>query len=109
MSVTIRGSDILFNDGTTQSTAAGVVNTTTVLNATAGAGAGAVGTYALMKSNNGTAVSVGNQKAGSDLRFAGAWTAAVAATIPSGAWLCMGNDASTVGGTRDITLWLRLS
>lgn len=46
MPTTLRNTDILFNDGTTQSTAGGAVNTTTVLNATAGMSWSQVGSYA---------------------------------------------------------------
>lgn len=44
MPITVAGTTITFNDSTTQSTAA-VVSTSTVLNATAGLTAGAVGSY----------------------------------------------------------------
>lgn len=46
MAVTVGGTSITFNDATVQSTAAGAPTTAQVLNATAAAAAGAVGTYA---------------------------------------------------------------
>jgi hypothetical protein len=68
MPVTVRGTDILFNDGTTQNTAGSTVNTTNVLNATAGASAGAVGTYGVTSRGGGTLES------GANLGFtAGTW------------------------------------
>lgn len=50
MSVTVRGTDILFNDGTTQSTAASAPTTATVLAATAGGTNGGLGTYSIVRS-----------------------------------------------------------
>lgn len=119
MPVTVRGGDILFNDGTTQSTAAGAVNTTSVLNATAGASLGAVGTYALLRrtinANNtpGNAIGPGATLSGSVLRYTDT-TYSTENGTPSGTWRCMGNmptvfigyDNSThYGGT----VWLRIS
>jgi hypothetical protein len=69
MPVTINGTaGVTFNDSTTQGTA---FNATAVLNATAGASAGAVGTYAraYLLPNVGVA-SFGNTFAGSNLRVA---------------------------------------
>ena len=45
MPTTLRNTDILFNDGSTQSTAGQPTSTALVLSATASASAGAVGTY----------------------------------------------------------------
>ena len=69
MPVTLRNTDILFNDGSTQSTA---FNTTGVLNATAGASAGAVGTYG--NAFRSSPLSVGTTYAAASLGFsAGTW------------------------------------
>ena len=73
MAVTVRGTDILFNDGTTQSTAAGAVTTTAVLNATAGAASKAVGTYGWHQ----VQYTLGSTVSGSSLGFG------------SGTWRCM--------------------
>lgn len=123
MPVTVRNTDILFNDGTTQNTAAGAVTTTAVLNATAGASAGAVGTYAFL----GKATQLGNLSglqrtaggtlAGSELSYAGPSGAAFFLSgTPAGTWRCMGffNAFFTNGpyGPETIfssTLWLRIS
>jgi hypothetical protein len=116
MPVTVRGTDILFNDNTTQSTAAGAPTTAQVLSATAGASVGAVGTYALMKSANTTAVGPGGTKAGSNLRFTYANdvpTNGFSGTAGSGTWRCMGNDPSGVDEYSNpryhVTVWLRIS
>jgi RsiW-degrading membrane proteinase PrsW (M82 family) len=83
MPVTVRNTDILFNDGTTQTTAAGAVTTAAVLNATAGASAGAVGTYYLRRSS-GSSWSSGTTIAGSSM-----------ATGLSGTWRAMGGSVET--------------
>jgi hypothetical protein len=96
MPVTVRGGDILFNDGTTQSTAAGAVSTTAVLNATAGASLGAVGSYAFLVPISGTVgLAAGTTYAGSSLRYAGSpgtSTGSLGAnsTAPAGTWRSMG-------------------
>jgi hypothetical protein len=59
MPVTVRNTDILFNDGTTQSTAAGGVPTAF----------GAVGTYAVLMMAVNTNLGVDGTIAGSSLRF----------------------------------------
>ena len=69
MPVTVRNTDILFNDGTTQSTAAGALTTTAVLNATAGASVGAVGTYALVAVFSLGSFSTGATFSGSNMRM----------------------------------------
>lgn len=117
MAVTVRGTDILFNDGTTQSTAAGAVTTTTVLNATAGASVGGVGTYGLFLQNAGSTMStIGGTVAGSNLVYCagpnnnyspGAGTS----TRPSGTWRMMGmNFYSEAYSTRvGACVYLRIS
>jgi hypothetical protein len=130
MPVTVRNADILFNDGTTQTTAAGAVTTTQVLNATAAAAVGAVGSYAFLAPPSPTGFVSnfyfpGTTVAGSNLRYAGvgydkygSYSPAVpnisTDSTPSGTWRCMGfsiassNDAI---GTRGYhaSLFLRIS
>lgn len=110
MSVTIRGTDILFNDGSTQSTSA-AVNTTTVLNATAGASVGAVGTYALLHYVPNSNGSPGQTFAGSNLRYSSSGTLR-ADTAPAGTWRLMGYmlDWNESGALNSQTsLFLRIS
>jgi hypothetical protein len=95
MPTTLRNTDILFNDGTTQSTAA----------ATAASAVGTVGTYALAGLNSGS-IATGGTVAGSSLQFAN-----INPTISgalSGTWRCMGFTDSFNLASR-ITLWLRIS
>jgi hypothetical protein len=72
MPVTVRNTDILFNDGTTQATAAGALTTTAVLDAYAGAAYGGVGTYTVALSPStvagGASIAAGTTVAGSGLR-----------------------------------------
>ena len=75
MPTTLRNTDILFNDGTTQSTAAtsgGLVTTANVLNATAGASHQAVGTYTVAWNTTTGNVASNGTIAGSSLRFTSA-------------------------------------
>lgn len=125
MPVTVRGTDILFNDSTTQSTAAtagSLVTTANVLSATAGATAGAVGTYAFFTTTvNGTATdNFGATRAGSQLKPAGfagfingpnPFSAQQNAT-QSGTWRCMGYSstyATCCGQRYGNTVWLRIA
>ena len=94
-------------------TAAG---TNWVLARTATAGVGAVGTYAFLQSTNGTALSPGQTKAGSNLAYAGLFTEdgdsarVYSETAPAGTWRAMGRDPSQGSpARRGITLWLRIS
>jgi hypothetical protein len=119
MPITVGGTQITFNDATTQSTAA-IINTTNVLNATAGAGVGAVGTYAGMSQSAGGTVGPGATLAGSSLRYSGvsyivetpggypvnSVSIEQNGTVPSGTWRCMGN--SKLSATT-FSLWLRIS
>ncbi len=122
MAVTVGGTSITFNDGTTQSTAAGAVTTTAVLNATAAASVGAVGTYALLGETTGTSTEAGSTRAGSALRYAGLsgnspFSGIISGTTyhvgnggtPAGTWRAMGRcnwgDTASFGAT----LWLRIS
>ena len=87
-----------------------------VLARTAGADAGAVGTYAFLQSADGTALTPGQTKAGSNLAYAGLFTEegdsarVFSSTAPAGTWRAMGRDPSQVSpARRGITLWLRIS
>jgi hypothetical protein len=85
MPTTLRNTDILFNDGTTQSTAGGAVNTTTVLNATAGASGNAVGSYAVCLDFSGS-FSINSTRAGSSVGggLSGTWRAMQTSTVFGG-------------------------
>jgi hypothetical protein len=121
MPVTVRGGDILFNDGTTQSTAAGALNTTAVLNATAGASVGEVGTYGffveMIRTNH--TYTPGTTLAGSSLRYAsaflGAGTLATSNIAPAGTWRLMGWSQYQAGDYFNaaipalLSVWLRIS
>jgi hypothetical protein len=122
MSVTVRGGDILFNDGTTQSTANNLpANTTNVLNATAAASAGAVGTYGFFRDavSSTHTYEAGTTLAGSNLRWAAAEFGSGALTssnnAPSGTWRLMGysnyfgGDYSTQARVLVLSVWLRIS
>lgn len=120
MPTTLRNTDILFNDGTTQSSA---LNTTSVLNATAGASVGAVGSYAFLSLTqfSGSTVNPGSTVSGSSLRYAGGVSAGqgglafnlISGTAPSGTWRCMGFIILASGGPYDFrqagTVFLRIS
>jgi hypothetical protein len=96
VNVTLPNTDIILSE----------VSTTNVLAATAAAGVGAVGTYALLRSN--ATHDPGSTSAGSALDYVGLWDtrAGVFATAPVGTWRCMGYSSTT----SDIaTLWLRIS
>lgn len=109
MSVIIGGTaGITFNDASSQSTAA-IINTTNVLNATASAAVGAVGTYAAMINNSGTTCTAGVTVAGSSLSyipFGGNTTYSSAAT---GTWRAMGSCYVAGYGYNSATLFLRIS
>lgn len=116
MTITVGGTAITFNDGTTQSTAGGTVNTTNVLNATAGASAGAVGSY-MMAAPSTNPTTFGATKAGSGLYPTGAFnnigyvacSAGVGAgAAQSGTWRCMGYTTQ-YSLFSSATLWLRIS
>lgn len=97
MPTTLRNTDILFNDGSTQGTAA-VVDTTAVLNATAAASVGAVGTYASLRSATPTNIQPGNTRAGSSLRYSETNQGVnngVNGTAPAGTWRCMGRSVDS--------------
>lgn len=95
--------------------------TAQVLAATAGASAGAVGTYAFLHINtNNTTISTGSTRAGSGLIYASIfpWAGAGTSTAvgqagsgsPSGTWRCMGLiTAYNNANYRGATVWLRIS
>jgi hypothetical protein len=105
------------------STGAVTVSTTPttaqVLNATAGASLGAVGTYAFLSrpSYSATVINPGDTIAGSNLRYAGglasgAGLASISGTAPSGTWRAMGYANNVFGccnASEFATLFLRIS
>jgi hypothetical protein len=125
---TANSGTFLRGDGT-WAVAGGDPTTAQVLNATAGASVGAVGTYALLGETSITSTSPGNTRAGSNLRYAGFgrnntnWTNGDrrAATLfggsstPSGTWRAMGYAGSANANdpydpaVYGATLWLRIS
>jgi hypothetical protein len=131
MATTLTSTGITFPDATTQTTAAGAPTTTQVLNATAGASVGAVGTYAFLGTSYAFTYAQGATVAGSNLRYSSVagrdnWTGFVQTTsvcgsmymgqgssvAPSGTWRAMGKlTTNSVGGNNSIgaTLWLRIS
>lgn len=126
MTITVGGTAITFNDGTTQTTAAGAPTTTQVLNATAAAAVGAVGTYAFLGETTTTTTAAGGTRAGSALRYVGVsrqnngWQNTNVATLssvqgpstPAGTWRAMGHNFSGTSACvllYGATLWLRIS
>lgn len=97
MPVTLRNTDILFNDGTTQTTAAYGVTTYSVLNATAGASAGDVGTYAVRRSATSSGWSSGSTVSGSTVGGL------------SGTWRAMGPSRPNEFNKDQIGVYLRIS
>lgn len=105
-------SGVRFNDGTTQTTAAGALTTTGVLNATAGATVGTVGSYSLLTApDQANAPAIGATMAGSSLRYASC--GGNSGTAPAGTWRQMGFSSGAAGYTTPssarTTLWLRIS
>jgi hypothetical protein len=105
MTITVGGSVITFNDGTTQSTAA--VYTPPV---------GNVGSYAWLGIPSSTTITAGQTTAGSSLVYCGTLsvnnfsdnTAASFSTVTaSGTWQAMGQATNT--NRYAATLWLRIS
>jgi hypothetical protein len=95
------------------------ITTTQVLNATAGAALGAVGTYAfLVRNSNAAALSAGSTASGSSLVYGSVisvnsynYNTAVdgaSTTSPSGTWRLMGEFAASSDATKG-SLWLRIS
>lgn len=121
MPISISGTQITFNDSTTQTTG---LSTTTVLNATASATVGDVGTYALLGRTTSAATTQGTTYAGSSLRFMGfvrdttfvntyggsnQWVGNQG--TPSGTWRAISSTPSAVycGGDFGAGLFLRIS
>jgi hypothetical protein len=114
---------ITFGDATSQTTAAtaaALVTTANVLNATAGASVGAVGTYAFLvdNTNSNSNVAAGSTIAGSSLRYGNVSVDACGTVLftrysgtPSGTWRIMGYGARPVGNFNDkyVSLFLRIS
>jgi hypothetical protein len=96
---------VRFPDGSTQTTAAGAVTTTAVLNATAGGAFGAVGTYCSVIGTNGVAVPLGGTIAGSNLNFINSVGNLI--TAVSGTWRNMGCRAD--GANSNAQTYLRIS
>lgn len=86
---------------------AGSVSASAVASGTAGIGVGGVGGYAFAILAGGNDVAVGENTAGSNLRYAcvsGTYAQNSSTIVPSGTWRCMGR------GSRDyLTLWLRIA
>lgn len=86
---------------------AGSVSASAVASGTAGIGVGGVGGYAFAILAGGNDVAVGENTAGSNLRYAcvsGSYAQNSSTIVPSGTWRCMGR------GSRDyLTLWLRIA
>lgn len=101
MAITVGGTSITFNDGTTQTTAAGGAPTTAqVLSATAGATAGEVGTYALAAAVNSSGSQAFNgTTSGSNLRQIG-----VGNFVSSSNYVYPGNGGYQAGGAGANTL-----
>ena len=113
--------NVLTSNGTTWTSVAPVTaapTTDQVLTATAGASAGAVGTYAfLARVNIAANTSPGSTSAGSNLRYAATGNTSVGAQItgsaPAGTWRAMGFGVGAVSANCGVyysgTLWLRIS
>lgn len=109
MPVTISGTNgITFNDASSQNTAA-VINTTNILNATASAAVGAVGSYAAMINNSGTVCTAGVTVAGSSLSYIPFGGNTTYSSAASGTWRAMGSCYNSGFGYNSATLFLRIS
>jgi hypothetical protein len=114
--------NFLRGDGSWQAVPASAPSTTDVLNATAGASVGAVGTYAFLRPANTTTYSAGSTLAGSSLRYnegitGGNNMSSIDGATPSGTWRAMGHRQAqqfisgegTSASSSAATLWLRIS
>jgi hypothetical protein len=77
-----------------------------VLERTAGATVGAVGTYAFLLCDPAATVNPGGTRAGSNLRYTSANPANSTSTAPAGTWMCVGFTSSA---NQYPTVWLRIS
>ena len=95
MPVTLRNTDILFNNGTTQNTAAVAASTDF----------GGIGSYALLLNAANSNYGIGTAVAGSTLRYNYAVSGAIP---PAGSWI---NSSSSynAGGTSVAGTWRRMS
>lgn len=80
-------------------------STSDVLAAAAGASAGAVGTYALLRTLGSGSIGAGTTISASNLRYADTTGGYQTSTTPSGTWRCMG----FTGASDRTTLWLRIA
>jgi hypothetical protein len=110
--------NFLRGDGSWQTVPASAPSTTDVLNATAGATAGAVGTYAFLAHATIDVFFVaGDTFAGSNLRFTGGGTGTTNGGIrklsftgtPSGTWRAMGATVAIEAGNNSASVFLRIS
>jgi hypothetical protein len=94
------------------------LNTSQVLNATAGASVGAVGTYAFIREINTTTTrNPGDTLAASNLRYTNSSSVIATSPLPAGTWRCMGygwtqavdNGYGSFTYFNSPTLWLRIS
>jgi hypothetical protein len=128
MPVTVRNTDILFNDATTQNTAGQPTSTALVLAATAGASHQDIGSMTIAWNTTTSGVASNGTIAGSNLRFlsstgdmfakvssAGSLFPSVGTTALSGTWKAMGGlvegragDGSS-GYAWSPGLWLRIA
>jgi hypothetical protein len=111
--------NFLRGDGSWQTVPASAPSTTDVLNATAGATAGAVGTYAFCTTSaagsSNPNFDFGSTHAGSSIRFTGysqlpaygGISIVFSPTIPSGTWRCLGHTSNA--RVNHLTLFLRIS
>ena len=103
---TANNTTYLRGDGSWQ-TISTTPTTDQVLAATAGASAGALGTYALLTATVLTVRSAGTTVAGSALRYANA--AGVNSGTPTGTWRLMGHTATDFNTQQNTSVFLRIS
>lgn len=105
---TANSTTFLRGDGT-WAVAGGDPTTAQVLNATAGASAGAVGTYSILGLGSGSWVGlvIGNTRSGSTLRY---WSIGAGGSgTPSGTWRLVAGGQDGCGFAPSASLWLRIS
>lgn len=105
MAVTVGGTSITFNDATVQTTAATAPTTAQVLNATAGASTGAVGTYGLFRRIPPAIANPGDILSGSEISYANGSSSS--GQTPAGTWRVMGFLSSLSSGST--TVFLRIA